>query len=122
MYADHSTTQIIAQVLIALPYVGLGVINVTTRYRENIARLKFFGMPLPRTVIWIGVALQVPAGLMLMFDYRVDIAAAVLIVFTVVATAIFHRIWLGTDGPSRHMHVSFVLTNLGLVGALFLFV
>lgn len=122
MHADHSIAQIIAQVLIALPYVGLGVINVTTRYKENIARLNFFGMPLPRAVIWIGVALQVPAGLMLMFDYRADIAAAVLIVFTVVATAIFHRIQLGTDGPSRHMHISSVLANLGLIGALSLFV
>ncbi len=122
MYADHTTVQIIAQSLIALPYLALGVMNVTTRRKENLGRLTFLGVPYAGLTLSVGVPVQLLGGFMVLFNYRADIGAIILIVFTIVATGIFHRPWLADDSRGRHMHFSFVFTNLGLIGALLLFV
>ncbi len=122
MYADHTTVEIVAQGLIALPYLVLGVLNVTTRRKENIERMTFLGVPYAGLTLSVGVPLQFLGGFMVLFNYRADIGAVILIVFTIVATCIFHRPWLADDSRGRHMHLSFVFTNLGLIGALLLFV
>ena len=59
-------------------------------------------------------------GAMLALDYRTELAAAILIVFTVVATAIFHRYWQIEDPLRRHLALSFVFNNIGIVGGLLL--
>lgn len=122
MYADHTTIQIIAQGLIALTYLALGVINATTRRKENLERMTFLKVPYAGLTLSVGVPLQFLGGFMVLFNYRADIGAAILIVFTIVATCIFHRPWLGEDSRGRHMHLSFIFTNLGLIGALLLLV
>ncbi len=84
--------------------------------------MTFLGVPLARFVLWVGIMVQLTGGFMVMFNYRADIGAAVLIVFTIVATCIFRRPWLAENSRGRHMHLSFVITNCGLIGGLLLFV
>ena len=65
--------------------------------------------------------MQGVGGLMLAFDWHRAVGAWICIVFLVVATAIFHRWWTVTNDPlRRHLHISFVFANTGLIGGLLL--
>jgi hypothetical protein len=48
------------------------------------------------------------------------VAAGLLIAFTAAASAIFHRWWLVGDPLLRHLHLSNLLVNCGVVGGLLL--
>jgi hypothetical protein len=48
------------------------------------------------------------------------LGAALLIVFTVLASAIFHRWWLAADPLLSHLHLSNLIVNCGVVGGLLL--
>ena len=42
--------------------------------------------------------------------------------FTVLASAIFHRFWTVEDPLRRHLHLSFVFSNIAVIGALLLLI
>ncbi len=122
MYADHSAVQIAGQLLIAFLFLGTGVINSTMKVKQHVDRMAAMGIPQARLVLWIGFAMQYAGGLSVAFDYRTEIGAVILIVFTVVATAIFHRYWELEDPLRRHLHQSFIFSNCAIVGGLLLLI
>ncbi len=122
MYADHSAVQIAGQLLIAFLFLGTAVINSTMKVKQHVDRMAAMGIPQARLVLWIGFAMQYAGGLSVAFDYRTDIGAVILIVFTVVATAIFHRYWELEDPLRRHLHQSFIFSNCAIVGGLLLLI
>jgi putative oxidoreductase len=77
-------------------------------------------VPFAKVALLVGFALQLVGGVMLALDFRTEIAVTMLIVFTVVATAIFHRFWQIEDPLRRHLALSFVFNNVGIVGGLLL--
>lgn len=122
MYADHDALQIAGQLLIAFLFLGTGVINSTMKVKQHVDRMAAMGIPQARLVLWIGFAMQYAGGLSVAFDYRTEIGAVILIVFTVVATAIFHRYWELEDPLRRHLHQSFIFSNCAIVGGLLLLI
>jgi putative oxidoreductase len=122
MYADHSALQIAGQLLIAFLFLGTGLINSTTKVKQHVDRMAAQGIPQAALVLWIGFAMQYIGGLSIALDYRTDIGSPILIVFTVVATAIFHRFWELDDPLRRHLHMSFIFSNCAIVGGLLLLV
>ena len=122
MYADHDALQIAGQLLIAFLFLGTAVINSTMKVKQHVDRMAAMGIPQARLVLWIGFAMQYAGGLSVAFDYRTEIGAVILIVFTVVATAIFHRYWELEDPLRRHLHQSFIFSNCAIVGGLLLLI
>ena len=122
MYADHSTLQIAGQLLIAVLFLGTGLINSTTKVKQHVDRMAAMGIPRAGLVLWCGFAMQYVGGLSIAFDYRTDIGAPILIVFTIVATAMFHRFWELDDPLRRHLHMSFIFSNCPVVGGLLLLI
>ncbi len=122
MYADHSALQIAGQLLIAVLFLGTGVINSTMKVKQHVDRMAAQGIPRAALVLWIGFAMQYVGGLSIAFDYRTDIGAPILIVFTIIATAMFHRFWQVEDPLRRHMHQSFIFSNCAVVGGLLLLI
>ena len=120
MYADRAPLEIAAQLLIATLFLGTGIINATTKVRQHRERLEAAGVPAAGVVLWLGFAMQFAGGTMVLLDWRREVGAAVLIAFTVLATALFHRSWLVADPLRRHFHVSFIFSNLGIIGGLLL--
>ncbi len=120
MYAEHSNLQIAGQLLMAVLFLGTGVINSTMKVKQHVDRMAASGIPRAKLVLWIGFAMQYVGGLSVAFDYRVDIGAPLLIVFTIIATAIFHRFWEVEEPLRRHMHQSFIFSNCAVVGGLLL--
>ena len=120
MYSDHTITQTIGQLLIALMFVATGIVNSTTKFRQHLDRMVAVGVPFAKAALIIGFAMQLAGGLLIAFDAYRAAGAAILIVFTVFATAIFHQVWRVEDPLRRHLHVSFIFSNGALIGALLL--
>jgi putative oxidoreductase len=121
-YADHTTLEIIGQLMIATLFLGTLILNAGTKEKQHVDRMAAMNIPLPRATLWAGFALQAVGGLMVAIDWHAGIGAVLLIVFTVLASAIFHRFWTVDDPLRRHLHLSFVFSNIAVIGALLLLV
>ena len=120
MYAGKTFLQVIGQLMIAFLFLGTGVANVLWKEKQHIDRMVAYDIPFPRGVLWIGFAMQFAGGLMLALDWNTRLGAIILIIFTILASAIFHRYWEVQDPLRRHFHVSFLFSNVALIGALLL--
>ena len=120
MFEGQSLFHIAGQLLLAFLFIATGILNAATKFQQHLDRMIAAGVPLARPALIAGCAFQLTGGAMLALDYRTDVAAAMLIVFTVAATAIFHRYWQIEDPLRRHLALSFVFNNVGIVGGLLL--
>jgi putative oxidoreductase len=120
MYRDHTALQIAGQLLIALLFLGTGARTATTQFRQHLERMIAYGVPRARLALIAGLAMQFAGGMLLALDLYRAFAAAILIAFTVLASAIFHRWWLAEDPLRRHFHISFLFSNGATIGALLL--
>jgi len=121
-YADHSNLEVVGQLMIATLFLGTLVINAATKEKQHVDRMAAMGIPLPRGTLWAGFALQAVGGVLVAIDWHAGIGAILLIIFTVLASAIFHRFWTMEDPLRRHLHLSFVFSNIAVIGALLLLV
>jgi putative oxidoreductase len=120
MYADHTPLQAAGQLLLAFAFLATGVRNAGWKFAQHAERMAAYRIPKPRLVLIAGFALQFLGGLLLALDLWRALGAALLIVFTVLASAIFHRWWLIPDPLLSHLHLSNLLVNCGVVGGLLL--
>ena len=120
MYSDHTILQAIGQLLIAFLFVATGLINASTKFKQHLDRMVAVGVPFAKFALIAGFAIQIIAGLLIAFDTQRAPAAAILIVFTVLATAIFHQYWRVDEPLRRHLHVSYIFSNCGIIGGLLL--
>lgn len=74
------------------------------------------GLALIATVI--AIILKLGGGLMLLANFKTSYAAWMLIVFTILATLMFHTNWSGADGQ---MQMGSFLKNLAIIGGLLLY-
>jgi putative oxidoreductase len=73
------------------------------------------GVPQARLMLWLGIALQVAAGTLLIAGIWTALAAAGLILFLLVATPMFHNVW-DHQGPERAAKINGVVGNVALIG------
>lgn len=121
-YANHTTLETIGQLLVANLFLGTLLINATTKVKQHADRMAAMNVPMPMVALWAGFALQAIGGGMVAADWHTEIGAVILIVFTVLASAIFHRFWLMDDPLRRHMHLSILFSNIAVIGALLLLI
>ena len=120
MYQDHSAWQAAGQLLLALAFLATGVRNAGWKFQQHLNRMAAYGVPQPRLVLVAGFVLQFFGGILLALDLWRALGAALLILFTVAASAIFHRWWRVSDPLLAHLHLSNLIVNCGLVGGLLL--
>ena len=120
MFQDHTPVQAAGQLLLAFAFLATGIRNAGWKYRQHVDRMVAYGVPGAGIVLTAGLALQFAGALLLAFDLWRAAGAALLIVFTILASAIFHRWWLIGDPLLRHLHLSNLLVNCGVVGGLLL--
>jgi putative oxidoreductase len=120
MYSDHTIFQAIGQLLIAFLFVATGIINSTTKFRQHLDRMVAIGVPFAKAALIAGFIMQLTGGLLIALDTHRALGAAICILFTVLATAIFHQYWRVEDPLRRHLHVSFIFSNCALIGGLLL--
>ena len=120
MYDGLPPLHIAGQLLLAFLFLGTGLVNSTTKVQQHVDRMVASGVPFARPVLYVGFAMQFAGGLMLLLNWHRDVAAGILIVFVVLASAMFHRFWEVEDPLRRHFHVSFLFVNCGVIGGLLL--
>ena len=117
----ESPLDLLGRYLIAGFFLVAGIANLTrARIEDHIVRMRSFGTPMPAVAFWAGIALQFLGCALVLSGWRADIGALCLIVFTVAATAIFHRFWQKPDPLQRNISRITLLSNTALVGGLLL--
>ena len=107
--------------LIVLFFVVTGLSNLTkARIADHIFRMRAFGTPFPAALFWLGIALQFAGSAMIELGWHPALGVGCLIVFTVAATAIFHRYWQKRDPVQRNFSRLTLLGNTAILGGLLL--
>ena len=121
MYGDASWAELAGRLLIVGFFVAAGLFNLTAeRVKDHIARLAELRVPFPAAAFWGGLAVQFTGCALLLADWHVELGAWFLIVFTVVANALFHRYWTVQDPARRNVTRLLLLNGIAIVGGLFL--
>jgi uncharacterized membrane protein YphA (DoxX/SURF4 family) len=121
MYGDDSWLDTAGRLLIAASFLVTGLCNLTqARIKDHVERMTAFGTPAPAAVFWIGIALQFTGCALLLLDWHPELGVYCLIVFTVAATAIFHRFWSMQDPAKRNTSRIILLGNIAILGGLLL--
>ena len=121
MFHDASLLDTAGRLLVVFFFVVAGLCNLTeARIKDHVDRMAALGTPLPAAAFWLGIALQFTGCALLLANWHADVGVYCLIVFTVAATAIFHRFWRMTDPQKRNISRVILLNNTGLLGGLLL--
>jgi len=121
MYGDTSWLDTAGRLLIVFCFLATGLCNLTpARIEDHIGRMAAFGTPAPAVAFWIGIALQLAGCALVLFDWHAQIGVYCLILFTVAATAIFHRFWSNPDPAKRNTSRIILLGNTAILGGLLL--
>ena len=120
-HADHTLVQVLAHVFMATLFIIVGVRNLLN-WPNVINRMTALGVPLPNLAFAAALVVQFTGAALVALDYRADLGATLLIVFTVTVTAFYHRYWTYADARQRQNHFQFLFNNLAVVGGLMLLV
>lgn len=121
MYADASWIEIAGRLLIVAFFVVAGLYNLSgQQVRDHIEALAGFGIPFPAAAFWIGLAMQFAGCALLLADWHPEVGAGLLIVFTIVANALFHRFWTVEDPARRNVRRLLLLNGIAILGGLLL--
>ena len=120
MYQDHTPLQATGQLLLAFAFLAAGIRNAGWKFRQHLDRMQALSVPQARLALLAGFALNFTGAILLALDYQRTLGAGLLLAFTVLASAIFHRWWLVADPLMRHLHIGNLLVNCGVAGGLLL--
>lgn len=119
MFYDLACLDNAGRLLIVLSFLISGLTNLM-QSRQHIARMVTFRVPFPALAFWFGTVLLFTGCALLLIGRHALFGAACLILFTVAATAIYHRFWTKTDAMER-IHSRIALTgNTAILGGLLL--
>ena len=120
-YADATWLNAAGKLLIVGFFVVAGLYNLApVRIKDHIERLAEFGVPLPAAAFWFGIALQFTGCALVLAGWHAEVGVLFLIVFTVVANALFHRFWTATDPVRRNTMRLLLLNGVAILGGLLL--
>lgn len=109
---------LLARCFIGGAFIVAGINNII--YREyKIKTMTVRGVPSPKEVFWLGIILQTIGGLAVIFDVWLLQGVWILVVFTIVASYMFHDFWNSKDEAFR-MKIQGFFTNFNVLGGLIL--
>ena len=121
MYQDATWLDAAGRLLFVTYFVVAGLCNlVPARVKDHIERMRAFGTPCPALVHWSGIAIQFTGCALILSGWHADIGVLLLIVFTIAATAIFHRFWNMQEPARRNVSRVMFLNNIGVLAGLLL--
>jgi uncharacterized membrane protein YphA (DoxX/SURF4 family) len=122
LYGDAPATIVAGRILIAGFFFVAFCLNVTPfGIKDHVTRLRAARTPLPAAAFWFGILLQFCGSVMILLDFRPEIGAVLLIVFTIFASLFLMRFWdLPKDHPMRRIMRNGMMGNAAIVGGLLL--
>ncbi len=106
----------IGQFLVGGAFVVAGLRNIQGRAFVS-GLMAARGVPSASAVLWLGIVVQIVAGIALIAGYQAVAAAAVLCLFLLAATPMFHNFW-DYQGPDRVARINGTIGNVALFGGL----
>ena len=119
-FDDHTLTRTIGQIVVGL-FFWIMIIKNLRVWQFNIERTGAI-LPKPQFFLVVNFTLQFFAGLGLIVDYEASISAVVLIVLTVLSTAMFHRFWTMEVPLRNNYHMLLFFNNVAITGALIMII
>ncbi|MBN9434568.1 MAG: DoxX family protein [Bosea sp.] len=104
----------VGRIVLGLFFVIAGIRNLMG-FSKNPSPETNYGWKLPAPLVLIGFAMQLVGGLSVMLGIMPAYGAAILILFLIGATSLFHNLFLFT-GEARAPHLYFTLVNCALAG------
>jgi putative oxidoreductase len=101
-------------------FLAVGLRNLQkVHIEDHVKRLTNFKAPFPRLTFWIGQAMEFVGCALVLFNWYPAVGVVLLLVFTIVASALLLRFW-EVEGPMRTGMQNGMLANIGIVGGLLL--
>ena len=118
---DAAWAIVLGKYMILLLFLVTGSLNLApARVKDHIDRMAAAHTPLPALSFWFGIFLQFSGCALILGGWHAEVGVWFLIVFTIAATAIFHRFWQVTDPMRRNIGRIMLLNNTAILGGLFL--
>ncbi|SDA85442.1 DoxX family protein [Mesorhizobium qingshengii] len=109
-----STFLFLGRLLLGGAFVFAGLRNIQNRaFLTGLMAAR--GVPQARLALRAGIVLQIIAGLLVMAGLWTATACAVLVLFLIVATPMFHNFW-DHQGPDRASRINGFVGNVALGG------
>jgi putative oxidoreductase len=119
-YQDASWLDTAGRLLIVAFFLAVGLRNLQkVHIEDHVKRLTTFKAPFPQLTFWIGQAMEFVGCALVLFNWHPAVGVVLLLVFTVVASALLLRFW-EVQGPMRTGMQNGMLANIGIVGGLLL--
>lgn len=119
-YQDASWLDTAGRLLIVAFFLAVGLRNLQkVHVDDHIARLTKTKAPFPKQTFWIGQTMEFVGCALVLLNWYPAIGVGLLLVFTVVASALLLRFW-EVDAPMRTGMQNGMLANVGIVGGLLL--
>ena len=115
MFANFQNEILLAaRLLLGGAFVFAGLRNIQNRaFLTQLMAAR--GVPQAQLALWLGIVLQVAAGALVIAGLWTAFAAAILILFLIVATPMFHNFW-DHQGPDRAARINGFVGNVALTG------
>lgn len=113
----HKEILFVGRLLLGGAFIFAGVRNIQNR--AFVAQLMGArGVPQAPIVLWLGIVVQIAAGVLLIAGVCTAASAALLLLFLIAATPMFHNFWDYQPGPDRVAKINGVVGNVALAGAI----
>jgi putative oxidoreductase len=116
----YQTLYSIALTLMAMTFL-LSATNTVRHWQNTLGMMKAKGLPQAAMLLALATLLKFTASIMLILHFHANLAAAGLLIFTVIATLLFDNFWSATGMQRQMMYFGF-LSNLSIIGGLLLVV
>lgn len=114
----HHYVPFIVRALFAFSFITAAISNIIY-YPKKIKVITDRGLPFPVFIFWVGIVMQCLGSLAILFDIYLFYGAIILLVFTVLASLIFHDFWNCT-GDACRLKKQGLLSNVSIVAGLIL--
>jgi putative oxidoreductase len=119
-YQDASWLDTAGRLLMVAFFLAVGLRNLQqVHVEDHVKRLTNFKAPFPRITFWVGQAMEFVGCALVLFNWYPAVGVVLLLVFTIVASALLLRFW-EVEGPMRTGMQNGMLANIGIVGGLLL--
>ncbi|MFZ3353920.1 MAG: DoxX family membrane protein [Xanthobacteraceae bacterium] len=121
MYAgDTSWLETAGRLLMVAFFLAVGLRNLQRQHiDDHVKRLTNFMAPFPVLTFWTGQGMELVGCALVLLNWHAAIGVLLLLVFTIVASALLLRFW-EVQGPMRTGMQNGMLANVGVVGGLVL--
>lgn len=109
---------LVGRVLLVLVFLSSGLDKVV-HPEATLGYMNSVHLPAAQLLLWLSVLIEIGAGLAIVLGWKARWAAALLFLWMIPVTAVFHNPWAG-DPSQAQMQMIHLVKNLSILGGLLL--